>query len=220
MNDGQPGAGRHVFEKVMLHPAIQILLWIWLALILQWVGAGALIGLGGLLLLAALLLASVKLGLLVRRTRWIMLSLFLIYAWTTPGAPLFEAYPGMGPSMEGIIDGAVQLGRLFCALAALAVLLSRLDTSALISGLYWLCRPLDFVGLARDRLAVRLALTLHYAESALFGGGSGWRDNLEQMLALPQVQAVDCIELHHSPVAVRDWAALAAALLLLPVVWL
>lgn len=203
----------------MLHPAAQILLWIFLTLALQLAQPLLLAGLGVGLFVAALLMAAGKLRQLLRRTRWIMLSLLVIYAWTTPGIPLIESLPALSPTTDGIQDGALQLGRLFCALAALAILLTRLDTEQLISGLYGLCRPLGFFGLARDRLAVRLALTLHYAESAMLNRESGWRASLERMLEPVEV-APGVIELPHFDVGVRDAIALSVGLALLVWVWL
>jgi energy-coupling factor transport system permease protein len=204
---------------MMLHPAAQILLWIFLTLALQLARPVILVGLGAALLFAALWLAAGKLRQLLRRTRWIMVTLLAIYAWTTPGQPLIEAMPGYSPSLEGLQDGALQLGRLFCALAALAILLTRLETRQLIGGVYWLCKPLAVLGMARDRLAVRLALTLHYAESAMFDREAGWRDSLERMLK-PVEPAVDVIELAHFRMTARDGGVLAGAvLLLLIMVW-
>ncbi|WP_051937807.1 CbiQ family ECF transporter T component [Ferriphaselus sp. R-1] len=203
----------------MLHPAAQILLWIILTLALQLAKPALLLGLGTVLLLLAMWAAADRLRQLLRRTRWIMLTLLVIYAWTTPGIPLLENLPAFSPTLEGVQDGALQLGRLFCALAALAILLTRLDTPQLISGVYWLCWPLRFLGLARDRLAVRLALTLHYAESAMFSRKAGWRGSLEEMLA-PATVAPGVIELPHHRVGARDGVALGAGVLFLLWVWL
>ena len=114
---------------------------------------------------------------LVRRTRWIMLSLLLIYAYSTPGQALPESLGAFGPTREGLADGVLQLVRLLAALAGLAILL-RLHRQQLISGLYTLFAPLQWLELSRERFAVRLALTLHYAEVAMLRGKGNWQDVL------------------------------------------
>jgi len=92
-------AGCRFFEEYrMLHPAAQILLWIFLTLALQLAKPLLLATLGTALLLAALLVAAGKLRQLLRRTRWIMLTLLLIYAWTTLGTPLLENSPAFCPT--------------------------------------------------------------------------------------------------------------------------
>jgi energy-coupling factor transport system permease protein len=46
--------------------------------------------------------------------------------------------------------------------------------------LYSLFAPLQYLGLSRERLAVRLALTLHYAEVAMLRSVS-WRESLRSL---------------------------------------
>jgi energy-coupling factor transport system permease protein len=122
---------------------------------------------GALMLAMAFALSRHKFLLLMRRTRWILCSLWLIYAYTTPGELLSDSMGAFSPSMEGMQDGGLQLIRLLVALAGLAILLDRLHRQQLMAGLYSLFAPLKWLGLSRERLAVRLALTLHYAEVAM-----------------------------------------------------
>ncbi|MBI5919235.1 MAG: hypothetical protein HY849_07685 [Nitrosomonadales bacterium] len=197
----------------MIHPAAQILSWMILTLALQLAQPLLLAALGALLLALSLRFSAAKLQQLLRRTRWIMLSLLVIYAYSSPGQPLLESLAAYSPSREGLLDGAMQLGRLFCALAALALLLTRLDRAQLISGIYTLIRPLAYLGIERQHLAVRLALTLHYAESGMLERGA-WRDRLRQMLAPPTVEP-GVIELPVFPLTLRDFFAPAVSLLLL-----
>ena len=160
------------------HPAAQILTWCLLVAIMQVLALGALLMAAGLILLAAFVISRHKFIQLLRRTRWIMLSLLLIYAYSTPGQPLSEAFGLFSPSREGLVDGVLQLIRLLAALAGLAILLDRLHRLQLIAGLYTLFAPLQWIGLSRERLAVRLALTLHYAEVAMLRGTHTWQDTL------------------------------------------
>jgi len=160
------------------HPAAQILAWCLLVATLQAMALGALFVVAGLILLCAFAISRHKFIQLVRRTRWIMLSLLVIYAYSTPGQPLSEVLGVFSPSREGLTDGVLQLARLLATLAGLAILLDRLHRQQLIAGLYNLCAPLQWLGISRERVAVRLALTLHYAEVAMLRGKGGWQDTL------------------------------------------
>ncbi|HUW76945.1 MAG TPA: CbiQ family ECF transporter T component [Gallionella sp.] len=163
------------------HPAAQIVTWCLLAAILQSLSLGVLLASAGLVFLFAILHSARKLWQLLRRTRWIMLSLMLVYAYTTPGQPLLDALGILSPSREGLGDGVLQLTRLLSALAGLAILLDRLHRQQLIAGLYTLLVPLKLIGVSRDRVAVRLALTLHYAEVAMLRQTSTWQDSLRSL---------------------------------------
>ncbi|HEY0666299.1 MAG TPA: CbiQ family ECF transporter T component [Gallionella sp.] len=165
------------------HPATQILVWCLLAVAMQVLVPGTLLVASGSILTAALMLSRHKLVLLLRRTRWVMLSLLLIYAYSTPGHALLDGLGMLSPTHEGITDGMLQLMRLLASLAALAMLLERLHRDQLISGLYALFTPLRWLGVSRERLAVRLALTLHYAEVVVLRGTSDWQATLRGLFA-------------------------------------
>jgi energy-coupling factor transport system permease protein len=163
------------------HPAAQILTWCLLVAAMQVLASGIFLIAAGLVMLCALAVSRHKFIQLVRRTRWIMLSLLLIYAYSTPGQPLSDALGMFSPSREGLTDGVLQLTRLLAALAGLAILLDRLHRQQLIAGLYTLFAPLQWLGLSRERFAVRLALTLHYAEVAMLRSTGGWQDTLNSL---------------------------------------
>jgi hypothetical protein len=52
-------------------------------------------------------------------------------------------------------------------LAALSILLSRLSQQQLMAGLYVAALPLKLLTVSRERLVVRIALTLSYAENTM-----------------------------------------------------
>ena len=155
------------------------------------------------LLVVAYALSVARLRMLLRRTRWIMLSLLLIYAYATPGDAVWAQLAEFSPTYDGLRDGLLQLFRLVCALAALAILLTLLTQQQLVSGLYALAYPLRYLGLSRERIAVRLALTLHYAESAMLDTSVNWRNSIEQMLATAEIKQ-SSIELYSTPFTLRD----------------
>ncbi len=195
------------------HPAAQILTWCLLVGIMQALTLDAALIAAGLVLLCAFALSRHKLGQLLRRTRWIILTLLLIYAYSTPGQPLLDAFGAVSPTREGLADGASQLARLLAALAALAILLDRLHRLQFIAGLYTLFSPLRWLGLSRERLAVRLALTLHYAEVVMLRGHS-WQDTLRSLFE-PHGEHSRAIELPLYRFGIADAGLLGGALLML-----
>ena len=205
-------------RRLRFHPAAQILAWCLLVATLQAMTPGALLMAAGLILLCAFALSGHKFIQLVRRTRWIMLSLLVIYAYSTPGQPLSDAFGMFSPSREGLSDGVLQLARLLAALAGLAILLDRLHRQRLIAGLYTLCAPMQWLGMSRERIAVRLALTLHYAEVAMLRGKGGWQDTLGSLFE-PHGETSRQIELPLQRFAAADALLLAVALLMFWLAW-
>jgi energy-coupling factor transporter transmembrane protein EcfT len=202
---------------VKFHPAAQILTWCLLVALMQFMKLEILLVAAGSVLLFALLLSAHKLVQLLRRTRWIMLSLLLIYAYTTPGQPLLDVFGMFSPSREGLNDGVLQLTRLLAALAALAILLDRLHRQQLIAGLYTLFAPLQLIGVSRERVAVRLALTLHYAEVGMLRETHTWQDNLRSLFE-PHDESNKQMELTLYRFGIQDGLLVGFALLLLFVV--
>lgn len=118
------------------------------------------------LTLAALIAAPSDLHLLLRRSRWLLLTMLVMFGWFTPGTPL----PGIpGASQEGLLLAADNIARLLIALAALAMLLKALAPPELVAGMRSLLAPIAFLGFPRDRVAVRLALTLREVEASRNG---------------------------------------------------
>lgn len=102
---------------------------------------------------------------MVRRARWLLISLMVIYAVATPGDPVFSALGSISPTFQGIRGGTLQSWRLILLLLTLGILLCSCTRQDMLSGIYVLLRPLVFIGFRADRLAVRLWLTLQYAEA-------------------------------------------------------
>jgi len=196
----------------MPHPAVLIILWICLTVALQSLHATT-------LLLAAYALSAPRLLKLLRRTRVIMLSLLIIYAYATPGVAVWDAMAQFSPTWEGLEDGMLQMCRLAFALAGLAIVLSLLSQQQLVGGLYTLAYPLRYLGLSRERAAVRLALTLHYADTATLDVADDWRGSIARMLAPAQITQ-HTIELHATPFGMRDGLLLLIACVFLGMVWL
>jgi energy-coupling factor transporter transmembrane protein EcfT len=167
----------------MPHPVTQITIWICLAIVVQALQSELLLPmLAATLGFVAFKAHPSRLLALLRRTRWILVSLLVIYAFFTPGIALWSIPYVPNPTQEGMLDGLVQLSRLVCMLAGLSILLTMLSLEQLVSGLYALLYPLRYVGVSRERIAVRLALTLRYAEKAMQDTAKDWRSGIEHAL--------------------------------------
>lgn len=99
---------------------------------------------------------------MLRRMRWFLFSIVFIYAWLTPGVPLFgEVFDSsLQPSVEGLWQGGQRLLALILIVAVVHWLLLVTSREQLVAALYWLGAPLAVLGLPRERFAVRIALTL------------------------------------------------------------
>lgn len=189
-----------------IHPALLILSWCVFVSYMQRTPFVVLLVLATLTLVLGGWLAGSKLLQLLRRTRWIMLSLLCIYAYSTPGQPVIAELGSWSPVYEGMQDGAMQLLRLLAALASLAVLLDGLHRLELIAGLYSLFAPLRYMGVSRERCAIRLALTLQYAEVAMLRSHAHWQDALHGLFETPAVAQ------QHITLPLHRWVARDIAL--------
>ncbi len=151
-----------VASTLSLHPAVRLLLCLTLALAVQvlpvWLALG---------LILPLLLTSGAgqrcLG-LVRRTRWLLLSLFLVFALGTPGAALYPDVPV--PTREGVLLGLEQGSRLIAVLASVAWLLHGSAPTELAAGILRLSASLGIAEAPGQRGVARLLLALQYVENA------------------------------------------------------
>ena len=149
-----------------LHPASLILLGFALLLAASTRTGAALFLACFMLVLSALVLAQRHFGLILRRSRWLLFTMLVLFGWMTPGTPV-PAIPGA--TLEGLLLAAENLARLLLAIGTVALLLTALPPAALVSGLRTLLAPLVALGVSRDRLAVRLVLTLQEVEASRRG---------------------------------------------------
>lgn len=165
-----------------LHPATKILIWLGFAIAIQGFGVEPLTLFS---IVAALLLAIRNTGalLMVRRARWLLLSLLIIYSFATPGDALLPVMGEFSPSLQGVHGGVMQAWRLLLLLLTLGMLLQSCTRNSLLAGLYVLMRPFSILGFNPDRIAVRLWLTLQYAEQQPKRNVQGWWSELGSALA-------------------------------------
>jgi hypothetical protein len=156
---------------VNFHPASQLLAWVGAAVALQELSLAGLLVALAMVLPFALALAGGRLWRMVRRSRWLFLSLAVLFVFGSPGEYL-PALPGA--TREGLQLASEHILRLFLLLQLLALLLQRLAVDRLMGGLYLLLAPAAWVGFDRAQAVARLMLVLDYVQGD--DGETHWRD--------------------------------------------
>lgn len=159
--------------------------------------------LAGLLALVFLLVGSAareRWRVLLRRSRILLLVLAATYVLLTPGEALLAGHPG---TQEGLVAAGVQLMRIVLMLGAVAWLLASTPISELLAGIYGLARPSGRIPATPgipERLAIRLALVMRYAESPI---AKDWRTLLDEAV----VDAGGTVNFDFVPLRVQHWLA-------------
>lgn len=149
---------------MLMHPFVKILYFILILVLISMVNSQLLfLFLLTLCLIVFILRIKSFLGML-KRMRWLFLSILVLYAFGTPGELVPQFPTNLAPSYEGIGLGLQQIGKLMIALAALSILLANSSREQLMLGLYMLLKPLEHLGLNVEKFAARLLLTLNYVE--------------------------------------------------------
>lgn len=138
---------------------------------------------------------------MLRRSRFLMLAIVVMFAWFTPGQRLFAEPGWLSPTFEGLLLAAIHGGRLLIALALVTLLLERLPAAELLQGLSTLARPLSVIGWDADRLAVRLSLVMQMVTESSGRDWRRWLDD-EEDWATPQTVAITA----HPFAACDAWA--------------
>jgi energy-coupling factor transporter transmembrane protein EcfT len=194
-----------------MHPGAALFLWVALVVLLQTLSGPPLWLVTGLWLGVAGWLSFPTLRRLVRRIRFLLLAILILFAWMTPGQAALPLWTTLGPTREGLLLAADHGLRLVGVVALVALLLGRGGRDFVVSGLYALMAPCRLLGLSRDRLAVRLLLVLRHAESS---PPDGWRHWLDPLVPRDEAEALHVRRIGFRG---RDWLVLALAFGLLAV---
>ncbi len=156
--------------RSVMHPGIRIICLVVFGLLLSLGGGKAV--LPGVLIAVVLYLGPRRHLLggvfpMLRRMRFLFISLALIYLWFTPGAPLLPVLGHWSPSGAGAREAGDRILVLLLIILMVHLLLQTTGKEQLIGGILWLATPLTFFGLASTRLAVRVTLVLHMMEAVL-----------------------------------------------------
>jgi energy-coupling factor transport system permease protein len=205
-----------IFCGNMLNPAVKIISLMVFAVMLQRMQMQSLIICTGVFLAAVAMIRASDFLLLLRRARWLLLSITLIYAYATPGEFVRQLPDVLAPTYEGLRDGAIQAVRLAIMLAALSLLLATTSRAQIMAGIYQLLKPLQFFGVLPERFSARLWLTLHYVEHMPSGTLKKLRQESWSMAALDTMNdGPERIVLEFLPWRWLDYLAIAV----LPLLW-
>lgn len=157
-----------------MHPAAALLVCVTAIVVIQFLGWP------GLALVSSVLLLARRDSLsgwwrLLRRMRWLFLSVWLILAYGVSGEAVFDV--AWMPTHEGVRDATLHVARLGLMLGCLAWLFAVLGNQGLLVALQSLLRPLSRLGLASERLVVRLSLVMRNLQVKLPKGA--WRNILD-----------------------------------------
>ncbi|MBL8396992.1 MAG: hypothetical protein JNL84_02440 [Candidatus Accumulibacter sp.] len=97
---------------------------------------------------------------LIGRTRWLLLSLMLIFAWGGVGEPLWSG--PFAPTRQGVDDALTHLGHLLLAFGGVAIMRATTTLGEMMTAVYQLSKPLRYLGIDPERGPIRLWLVLHY----------------------------------------------------------
>lgn len=147
-----------------MHVLVKLFCLLMLAIALVYLNVQQLIWLNTVLVIAAYMVdAKTWIG-MMKRVRWLLLVLVLMVGFSTPGEYIpFWKLP-LRPTYEGLALGFTQLLTMVIMLAGLSLVLATTSRSVLIGGLYQLMLPLKCLRLDAEKFAVRIWLTLYYAE--------------------------------------------------------
>ena len=152
-------------KGTFLHPANRLLAWSAWVIYLSGVSYSILAVLTAVLVVAAAWIAPQAFWRSMRRMRWLLCALVVIFAWNTPGVYVMSSW--YAPSIEGLSAGIKQALYLIGVIASLQMTLHKMDQALLLSACYQLTRPFTWIGVDNTSFAIRLGLTLHYAEQWL-----------------------------------------------------
>ncbi len=178
-----------------IHPATRLLAWLMLLIAVQFLS-------GAMLTIACLLTPALGMPVLRRgsrliwRTRWLLLSLFVIFSWGVDGEPLWSG--ALAPTLEGLQEAAKHLGRMLLVLIAVAAFLEYMPLSDLLAATHTLFFPLRRFGIDPDRGVVRLMLVLRYVET--LPRPRDWKT----LLDVPEAEGNEVIELNRQALGWMD----------------
>lgn len=200
---------------MILHPAVGLLLWVASVVVLQSLSGDWLrFSIVTLAVLAALA-SPRRTARLVKRARWLLVALFAVFAWATPGRLMWPEADWASPTAEGLALAIDHAARVLGLLMLVALLLEFTSREKLLAGVYSLLKPLALCGLDRTRAALRLGLVLQYAEQKLPRGQ--WRAWLR---GAHDDNTAGPVRLIVRPLRVTDLAVAATAAILCAWAWL
>ncbi len=137
-----------------------------------------------------------RFGNLVWRTRWLLFSLVLVFAWGTVGEPLWNS--SLAPTSEGVREAVKHFGRMLLVLFVVTLFLENMPMADLLSASRIMFSPLHHLGINPDRGVIRLMLVLRYVET--LPRPRDWRLLLDE----PESSVNETVEVEYRPLAKSD----------------
>ena len=126
---------------------------------------------------------------MIKRLRWLLLAILLVYGWWTPGVSIWPGAGALSPTIDGLYLGMLRVMALIAIVAAVHLLLQSTPREELLPAIMQLIRPLT-TRHVRERIAVRTLLSIE---------------------AVTQVQSLASEVLREHPVTTRNPSNLAKA---------
>lgn len=127
------------------------------------------------------------------RARWLLLTIFILYAGFTVGEPVMPQLPGI--SREGLLEAARRCAVLVVLIQAVALLMHTTPLPQLTQGLSALLKPLGWFGFDHQRFARRLSLVLDQVvavqgrlSAARIQHPNSWADAAAELIAEVEIQ--------------------------------
>lgn len=148
-----------------MHSGLLVFLWLVAVASLQFLGPVALAVVLGTSIAVAAVFAPQRSWRLVRRVRFILLAIVILFAGFTPGELLFVHFPRLSPTHEGVMLAFEHATRVLVVVLLVSLLMEKLPPQRLVGALYALLRPFEVVGFPADRVAIRTLLVLRLVEA-------------------------------------------------------
>lgn len=189
---------------MMFHPASLLLVWGCLLVLLQWFPLNLLLPATFMAITMAVIQAKPLYLSMLRRTRWLFLTLMVLFPVMTPGVLVPTPWNFGFITQEGMLAASEHVLRLAAMLGLVVVLLDTLNQRAIVTGLFVLLRPLSAIGIDRERISVRLLLVLDHVAAD--------RHDWRLLLRTPSLPITAADSLGLSDVALRARDAVMAVL--------
>ncbi len=148
-----------------MHSGLLVFLWLLAVASLQFLDLGALTAVLAASAIATARFAPVRGKRLVKRVRFILIAIVILFAGFTPGEAVFIDWPSISPSREGVVLAYEHAARVLVVVLFVALLMEYLPAARLVGALHALLRPLHALGVPADRVAVRTLLVLRFVEA-------------------------------------------------------
>jgi len=163
-----------------MHTGLMILLWLCGVAALQFADETVLFVAVTVCAVAACRYAPARSRQLLKRVRYLLLAIVVLFAFFTPGQALFIDFPTISPSREGSRLAIDHIARILAVVFCVALLMQRLSPQRLVGGIYALLRPVGLFGVSAERIAVRILLTLNEVETDAPGQWRQWLQEAEK----------------------------------------